>query len=85
MSEIDEAIQGLREAEILQQQRTQVDNKYIISNNTLNQSIQAIQQAREQLQLYKDFLRKVVDVTDNNKFGLIKIMAAKLLKMQNEY
>ncbi len=40
---------------------------------------------REQIQLYRDFLRKIVDVTDNNKFGLIKIMADKLLKTQNEY
>ncbi len=47
MSEIDRAIQGLREAEILQQQSTQIDNNYLISNNTLNQSIQALHQAKK--------------------------------------
>ncbi len=53
-SKIDKAIQGLREAEILQQQSTSISNNYIISNNTLNQSIQALHQAEKEKEAWED-------------------------------
>ncbi len=83
MSKIDRAIQGLREAEILQQQSTQTHNKYIISSNTLNQSIQALQQAKKDredaLKLAKEVYQTIQDYNmDSKKLELSKKLIIQL-------